>query len=643
MQGPYDHEQLIDYIEGELGPEAMARVDATLATDPKLRRLVEAMKADRKALRSMPADEVPYPIVDDVMGGLERQMLLGDAAEADQDDPIAVEAQRRRMRIGPRLLRIASYSGIAAALLVAGGVVVMTLSSSDLINEADPNLWGPDGRTLAQADTRDTPPAGSRLMLEDLDRPTDAAKALGSAGDATTVAGAVTETAAELSTMAKGGSDDAGDAVRSKSAGSLADAAAVADHVGKGGLDAGADRSGFQETHVVNAARSWGNRGQFALSVPRPDEANLAIEVVSDDPRETTAALNAWLDVNGAQLVDADTALPELDKAKQREVVAMAGTASKAGPMVGAVMNESVYCVVLDEEQVPELMAYMNNNRVGRQRAVLVEKQTPKRVALADVDAAVRTRDAAVATRRAPAVDEQARFEADAEPAELVEATAPAKDGDDAKLPGDAGAPVARASKASAPAAADPESVPSEPMAQRGAIGRVDAEAVDTEAADTVVAEAEEQVGGAMQAKVAEPAEPVVPAAAEPEPAELKQERLVDAATQAPPTEDVAGQSLALVDAAREATAPGQGLVLADARAIDELNTFNWGAVLGNQLPLAENTPLVFADRGRVVLPLVIREATGLDAASLRMEVPIDEPGNPTPNAPAEIIQQHGH
>jgi len=170
MQASYDHEQLIDYIEGELPPEAMARVDAMLAADARLRRLIEAMKADRKALRAMPADEVPYPIVDDVLGGLERQMLLGDASDSADIDPIEAEAQRRRMRIGPRVLRVVSYTGIAAALLLAGGVVVVTLSSSDLVNEADPNRWDADGKTLAHADESASGGGGTRLGLDDLEQ-----------------------------------------------------------------------------------------------------------------------------------------------------------------------------------------------------------------------------------------------------------------------------------------------------------------------------------------------------------------------------------------------------------------------------------------------------------------------------------------
>jgi len=38
--------------------------------------------------------------------------------------------------------------------------------------------------------------------------------------------------------------------------------------------------AGFHDRNTVNAARSWGNRGQFALSLPEPDQTNLAIEVV---------------------------------------------------------------------------------------------------------------------------------------------------------------------------------------------------------------------------------------------------------------------------------------------------------------------------------------------------------------------------
>jgi len=652
MQASYDHEQLIDYIEGELPPEAMARVDAMLAADARLRRLIEAMKADRKALRAMPADEVPYPIVDDVLGGLERQMLLGDASDSADIDPIEAEAQRRRMRIGPRVLRVVSYTGIAAALLLAGGVVVVTLSSSDLVNEADPNRWDADGKTLAHADESASGGGGTRLGLDDLEQLDSVAKATGTAGDA---AGAAVADAGR--TFAKGGSKDADGTFRGKGAGKMASASRDAGANTEGQVQGQAMRvadAGFHDRDTVNAARSWGNRGQFALSLPEPDQTNLAIEVVSDDPALTTAGLNAWLGLNDAQLVEASTVLVGYDadrsaggdgateRAKTRAASQAAAT-SVTGP---ATESGAIYCVVLDEEQVPELMAYMNNTRVGRQRAVLVEQQTPQRVALADVDAAVRSRSAEVARRQSPAprpadtaVEEAVRGKM---PGSVAKADAQQRaDPVEGDLQRQVNSKVgAMAESASAAPAEDALHEAKQGKSQAVAQARQPSQAVldDAQAAQAGVQAdvTRDQTRGPGAGDV----DSADPPAAQQE-LEPKREQLVDRALAQQPNATGPGDEPRTQPAAEQ----DADAVVADARVMDEVNSFNWGAVLGNQLPLDQNTPLVLAQRGRVVLPVVIREARGLDAASLLAPPADAEPANAAdpaaPNAPAEVEAHH--
>lgn len=118
MLDKYDHNLLLGYLEEELSPAETARVEAMLGEDPKLSRLVASMKADRAALRGLPADAVPAAIMEQVNLRLERQMLL--------DEPIPFEETVRTHKTF-RLHRALIYSGLAALVLISAGVVVQTL------------------------------------------------------------------------------------------------------------------------------------------------------------------------------------------------------------------------------------------------------------------------------------------------------------------------------------------------------------------------------------------------------------------------------------------------------------------------------------------------------------------------------------
>ena len=620
MQANYDHEQLIDYIEGELPPESMARVDALLATDPKLRRLIEAMKADRAALRAMPEEAMPFPVVDDLLAGMERQMLLGEAPGGEAADPITADAQRHRMRIGPRLLRVASYTGIAAVLAVVVSVVVIFLTDLTLFDELKPSHWE-TGATLADGSAGPHAREADRLALEDLDRigttdptpPIDAGKA-GEAADASLAMADTPSPSVPRDTFSK-----AGPVFRKDAGGEVAEAVTgdLANEVNGLVRLARADRSRF------NAARVAGNRGQFALNLPSTDEANVKMEVVSDNARETTASLNTWLDANDAQIVPAKQALVGFDK---EVAVGGAWLKTKVNGKAAAKMaarrpieayndayqlapGDEVYCVVIDNKQVPELVAYMNQTRDGRQRARLVEAPQPQRLALAEVERAVR------ASEPAQPAESVANEMEQAEAAEASVADAVSRER----------SVVVEAELArQTPPMPTPEPVTAATTPVRQEQAAVAAQTDLEELAIESDAALAESVEGVTQAK--------------PEAAGQEAEQL-NTTTQSDRRTTVAGSVVPETVQQRQLVQQQKPAADHDEALLAEINAFNWGAVLGNQLPLANQTPLVLADPGRVVLPVVIRESRISDEdATLgeRLDDTAEQP-EAVPNGPLEV------
>jgi hypothetical protein len=631
MHANYDHERLIDYIEGELPPEQMARVDAMLASDPKLRRLIESIKADRKALRAMPPDEAPRALVDDVMAGLERQMLLGEAPTDGEDvDEIAAEAQRNRMRIGPKLLRVASYTGLAAALAIAGGVVFLTVTDSPLLEQADPQKWGDTlgDQSIASRDATGRGSAESRgdaLTLRDMDAVSKAGEidagradkagsnldgssvAMGKQGGVPTVPGTgATAGRAAAGSMAKGGVTQQKSAGQSRRAEADADAEARALHP------------------LLTAAQTTGNQGPFALRLPEPDEANLVIEVVSDDVDDTTAGLNQWLVSNGAQIVPAELAFGQSEASVGSLKEAARRRNVSAGQADDPMTRQSAYGVVINDDQVPELLNYMNSSRAGRQVARLVEPEQPQRVALLqEEDAGERYRHG----------EPQYRQFAEAAAPPSAEEAPPAND------PA-VGLASKTANREAAESADTPQLAqtlePDDPH-ESPAAAEDDRESQATRArrsqaqTQQKLAPADDEAEGVTRG----PAADYAPAEAETavEQPELKQEQL----EHAPATQPAAATPETEPTEAAEPTRPDEAaaekrFAKSDAPAgsreqdtlsetterllSEQVSTFDWGAVLGNQLPLAKSTPLALARRGRVVLPLVITESPTLDAAA---------------------------
>jgi hypothetical protein len=76
--GHLDHAEFLDYVEGVvLTPSVRARVEAAMAADPRLARLVAGMQADRAGLVALAQVAAPANLLEKVEAALEREALVG--------------------------------------------------------------------------------------------------------------------------------------------------------------------------------------------------------------------------------------------------------------------------------------------------------------------------------------------------------------------------------------------------------------------------------------------------------------------------------------------------------------------------------------------------------------------------------------
>lgn len=122
MPDLYDPEWLLSYIEGELSPRDAAALEQQLQRDPRLARLVEQLRHDRRLLRSTPLEREPADLLERAMNYLERQLLLGGPE-------IAAHQDRREAR--PNFSRWLAVSGLAALVVLSAGLLVITLVDSE--------------------------------------------------------------------------------------------------------------------------------------------------------------------------------------------------------------------------------------------------------------------------------------------------------------------------------------------------------------------------------------------------------------------------------------------------------------------------------------------------------------------------------
>ncbi len=127
MTQRYDQDMILGYVEGELIDGQRAAFEAVLEEDHELRQLVSQMKLDRQALRGLGIQSAPVGLIDQVIQGHERAALLGDPA-APEPLPLTMPGNRWKFR------RVLAYSGIAAVLLLSFGLVFQTLLPPGLLD-----------------------------------------------------------------------------------------------------------------------------------------------------------------------------------------------------------------------------------------------------------------------------------------------------------------------------------------------------------------------------------------------------------------------------------------------------------------------------------------------------------------------------
>ncbi len=96
MTERYDQETILGYVEGELTDDQRARFEAILADDHELRQLVSQMKLDRQALRGLGTQSAPVGLIDQVIQVHERAALLGDPT-APEPLPLSMPVSRWKL------------------------------------------------------------------------------------------------------------------------------------------------------------------------------------------------------------------------------------------------------------------------------------------------------------------------------------------------------------------------------------------------------------------------------------------------------------------------------------------------------------------------------------------------------------------
>jgi len=177
MLDRYDHDLLLDYLEGELDADQRAQLDAALKDDPQLAALLRAMSDDRELLRSLPREQVPGEISQDLTQALERKMLLDDSA--DEIGPIPIARGRGLPTQPPRQRgwgRVVGLTGLAAAVAIAAGVVVFQLpdplvqTANQLADRLENGQADESDRAATAPENDDTTPAPAATENNTADR-----------------------------------------------------------------------------------------------------------------------------------------------------------------------------------------------------------------------------------------------------------------------------------------------------------------------------------------------------------------------------------------------------------------------------------------------------------------------------------------
>ena len=119
--GPrFDETCLLAYVEGELSADEAARLEAEARQQPALMAALRQLRADRVAIRAMAEPAPPAGMVEDVLGLVERSMLLAE-------DPIAPTVHVQRRSAFANWQRYAVAAGFILLVAGAGSFIAQTL------------------------------------------------------------------------------------------------------------------------------------------------------------------------------------------------------------------------------------------------------------------------------------------------------------------------------------------------------------------------------------------------------------------------------------------------------------------------------------------------------------------------------------
>lgn len=132
----FDHELLLAAVEGELTAAQRKQVEQLIAEDSRVGNLLEAMRADRQALRAAPDPPAPHWLMDEVDRQLERDMLVGSGAVDRHVDAVRDAHVFRRLMV---------YGAVAAMLAIVATVILssLTVPTHDPIEPVGPVAGDP--------------------------------------------------------------------------------------------------------------------------------------------------------------------------------------------------------------------------------------------------------------------------------------------------------------------------------------------------------------------------------------------------------------------------------------------------------------------------------------------------------------------
>ncbi len=423
MTSRYDQDTILGYVEGELNEDQRAAFETMLEADDELRQLVARLRLDRQMLRGLADERAPEALIDQVMQVHERALLLGDPGAADPL-PLSVPMSRRKLR------RVLMYSGIAAIVLLSFSVVFHTLIPPGLQHRGpqlaehaqtpsapydDPGIGGPldVGSGLAMVDEdavydeleldSDRKSQDSTQTGQEAAATKTLTRTMSDAGESADTSGAIPPLALTLSQdpPAKPAEAEAGVAMaetqddgQARSAGALASSAIVGERV--------------SDTRQIDPPVVLGRRARGWLAESEPAqpvaggaylnvnnnlplaEQNLQLQVHTASPKQARRDIRDWAIANSARVVEQPTLgfTPGRGAGRAPESSTAGVEPDTAGLALGLVADgfsqrslsdadvspSPQLVVMIEDKQVPGLLAYLNRGRGQRADLVVAEQ-----------------------------------------------------------------------------------------------------------------------------------------------------------------------------------------------------------------------------------------------------------------------------